>query len=37
MMRLQEQMKGKAQEAGLMSEEDVAAWIAQTRREETSE
>jgi antitoxin PrlF len=37
LMRLQEQMKGKAEEAGLMSEEDVAAWITQTRREETSE
>ena len=37
LMRFQEQMKGKAQDAGLMSEEDVAAWITQTRREETSE
>lgn len=33
-MRLQNQMRGKAEKAGLFSEEDVANWITQSRREE---
>lgn len=33
LMRLQTQMKGKAEEAGLLSEEDVANWITKSRRE----
>ncbi len=33
-MRLQQQMKGEADKAGLLSEEDVANWITQSRREE---
>lgn len=37
LMRLQEQMRGQAQEAGLLTEEDVAAWITQSRREESVE
>lgn len=32
--RLQEQMKGEAEKAGLMSEDDVAEWITNSRREE---
>ena len=34
MMRLQEQMKGQAKQVGMLTEEDVAAWITQSRREE---
>ena len=34
LMRLQEQMKGEAEKAGLMTEEDVAEWITQSRRED---
>ena len=33
-MRLQNQMRGEAEKAGLLSEEDVANWITQSRREE---
>lgn len=32
--RLQEQMKGAAEKAGLMSEDDVAEWITNSRRED---
>lgn len=34
LMRLQEQMKGEAEKAELMNEEDVAEWITNSRREE---
>ena len=37
MMRLQEQMKGEAEKAGLYTEDDVARWITQSRREEMEE
>lgn len=37
MQRLQEQMKGKAEEAGFLTEDDVAAWITASRREESDE
>ena len=33
-MRLQLQMKGEAEKAGFLSEEDVADWITRSRREE---
>lgn len=33
LMRFQEQMQGEAAKAGLFSEEDVAEWIARSRRE----
>lgn len=33
-MRLQNQMQGEAEKAGLLSEDDVANWITQSRREE---
>ena len=33
-MRLQNQMRGEAEKAGLLSEEDVANWITQSRHEE---
>ena len=36
MRRLQEQMKGAADEAGFLSEEDVVGWITQLRREKTT-
>ena len=32
LMRLQEQMSGEGEKAGLFSEEDVANWITQSRR-----
>ena len=35
LQRLQEQMKGEAEKAGLYSEDDVADWITKSRREET--
>jgi len=35
--RLQEQMAGEGEKAGLFSEEDVANWITQSRREENAE
>ena len=37
MMRLQEQMKGEANKAGLFTEDDVAEWITRSRREESEE
>ena len=37
MQKFQEQMKGQAAQAGLSSEEDVAEWITQSRREENDE
>ncbi|MBR3178809.1 MAG: AbrB/MazE/SpoVT family DNA-binding domain-containing protein [Clostridia bacterium] len=37
MMRFQEQMKGQAKQVGMLTEEDVAAWITQSRREESDE
>ena len=33
MQKFQEQMKGQAEKAGFTSEEDVADWITNTRRE----
>ena len=35
--KFQEQMKGQAEKAGFTSEEDVADWITNTRREENAE
>lgn len=37
LMRLQEQMGGEAEKAGLFTEEDVANWITQSRREDNAE
>ncbi len=37
MMRFQEQMKGQAKKVGMLTEEDVAEWITQSRREESDE
>lgn len=37
LQRFQEQMKGEAAKAGLVSEEDVAEWITKSRREENAE
>ena len=37
MQKFQEQMKGQAEKAGFASEEDVADWITNTRREENAE
>jgi len=37
MMRFQEQMKGQAKQVGMLTEEDVAEWITQSRREENDE
>ena len=37
LMRFQEQMGGEAEKAGLFTEEDVANWITQSRREENAE
>lgn len=37
MMRFQEQMKGEAKKIGMLTEDDVAAWILQSRREENNE
>ncbi len=34
--RFQEQLKGEAEKAGLRSEEEVADWITQSRREENA-
>ena len=36
MQTLQEQMKGQAAAAGLKTEDDVAEWITQSRREENA-
>ena len=35
--RFQEQMKGAGEAAGLLTEEDVAAWITASRREKDAE
>ena len=37
MQKFLEQMKGQAEKAGFTSEEDVADWITNTRREENAE
>lgn len=37
LMRFQEQMGGEGEKVGLFSEEDVANWITQSRREENVE
>ena len=37
LMRLQEQMGGEGKKVGLFTEEDVANWITQSRREENAE
>lgn len=37
LQRFQKQMRGAAEEAGLFSEEDVADWITNSRREENAE
>ena len=37
MQKFQEQMKGQEEKAGFASEEDVADWITNTRREENAE
>ena len=37
MQKFQEQMKGQAEQAGFASEEYVADWITNTRREENAE
>ena len=36
LMKFQEQMKGEAGKAGILSEEDVAEWITSSRREDNS-
>ena len=35
--KFQSQMAGEAEKAGLLSEDDVAEWITQSRREEAAE
>ena len=37
LQRFQEQMKGEAEKAGFFSEEDVANWITQSRRDEAAQ
>ncbi len=37
MLRFQEQMKGQGKQVGMLTEEDVAEWITQSRREENEE
>ena len=37
MQKFQEQMKGAAEKAGFASEDDVADWITDSRREENAE
>lgn len=37
LQRFQEQMKGEAAKAGFFSEDDVAEWITNSRREEAGE
>ncbi len=37
MKKLQQQMKGEAEKAGFLFEEDIAAWITASRREENEE
>lgn len=36
LMRLQQQMKGEAEKAGFMSEDDIAEWITNSRREKNT-
>ena len=36
LMKFQEQMKGEGERVGLISEEDVAEWITNSRREENA-
>lgn len=37
LMRFQEQMKGEAEKTGLISEDDVAEWITNSRREDNEQ
>ena len=37
LMKFQGQMKGEAEKAGFLSEEDVAEWITNSRREESDQ
>ena len=37
MQKFQEQMKGEAEKAGFVNEDDVAEWITSSRREENAE
>lgn len=37
LMRFQEQMKDEAEKAGLMSEDDVAEWITNSRHEDNAQ
>ena len=37
LQRFQQQMKGEAENAGFFTEEDIAAWITKSRREENAE
>lgn len=37
LMRFQKQMKGEAEKAGFVTEEDVAEWITESRREENTQ
>lgn len=37
LMRFQEQMSGEAEKAGLLTEDAVAEWITQSRREDNAE
>lgn len=37
LMRLQEQMKGEAEKVGFMSEDNVAEWITNSRREDNTQ
>lgn len=37
LQKFQEQMKGEAEKGGFATEEDVAAWITESRREENAE
>lgn len=37
LQRFQKQMKGESEKAGLFTDEDVAAWITSSRREEDAE
>ena len=37
MKKFQEQMKGEAEKAGFVSEEEIAEWITESRREDSAE
>ena len=37
LMRLQEQMKGEAEKVGFLSEDNVAEWITNSRREDNAQ